>query len=137
MSVSLKNGSVRIFLAEDNIADVYLIREALDQAGLKYSLDVAENGERASNLLHEFTPDFQPNLIVLDLNLPRVTGSELLALIKASQVLKDIPVVIFTSSDSPHDRAEISRLGASRYLRKPSNLDEFLAMGEELARMVR
>lgn len=131
------NGSARIFLAEDNTADVYLIREALDETGMRYSLEVAENGEVASAKIQQFGACGVPDLIVLDLNLPRLTGAELLAIVRGQEDLKDTPVIIFTSSDSPYDREQTSRLGATYYIRKPSTLDEFLAVGAEFARMIR
>ncbi|HYZ83154.1 MAG TPA: response regulator [Bryobacteraceae bacterium] len=121
-----------IFLAEDNPADVYLIREALYQSGLNYELDVAEDGERASAHIERYSHEQAPDLIVLDLNLPRLNGSELLALVRRTDTLRGIPVVIFTSSDSPYDRDQAARLGATLYLRKPSNLDEFMKVGEQL-----
>lgn len=132
----LANGNARIFLAEDNAADVYLLREALDQTGIVYRLEVAENGELASTQLQRFHSDPVPDLIVLDLNLPRLSGSELLSVIRAIDKLRSVPVVIFTSSDSPYDREQTARLGATMYVRKPSNLDEFLAVGGILADII-
>jgi two-component system, chemotaxis family, response regulator Rcp1 len=122
----------RIFLAEDNPADVYLIREALDQAGLQYSLDVAENGEIASRRIHNYVDEgTRPALMILDLNLPRLSGGELLSIVRNTEVLKEVPVVVFTSSDSPHDRDLSARLGATLHLRKPSKLEDFLSIGSQ------
>jgi CheY-like chemotaxis protein len=123
---------IRIFLAEDNPADVYLIREALDQSGLHYTIDVAENGEIASRRILGYVDSATaPGLMILDLNLPRLSGGELLSLVRNSEALKEVPVVVFTSSDSPHDRELSARLGATLHLRKPSKLEDFLSIGSQ------
>jgi DNA-binding response OmpR family regulator len=119
----------KILLGEDNPADVYLIRQALEEHGINYSLRVAvHGGELIDVVCNERSPI--PDLIVLDLNLPRHEGLEILKLIRASDDMSRVPVVILTSSDSPKDRVAASALGADLYIRKPSNLDEFMAIGK-------
>jgi CheY-like chemotaxis protein len=118
-----------ILLGEDNPADVYLIRQALDEHGVKYSLKVASHG---GEMMNAITSGLAPDLIVLDLNLPRHDGLEILALIRNNPNFKEVPVAILTSSDSPKDRAAASVLSADRYIRKPSNLEEFMAIGQIL-----
>ena len=128
--VGLDSGApARILLGEDNPADVYLIRQALDEHGIHYSLKVAVHG---GEILDAVTskPAEVPDLIVLDLNLPRHEGLEILKLIRESPELGRVPVVILTSSDSPKDRLAASALGANCYIRKPSNLDEFMDIGK-------
>ena len=117
-----------ILLGEDNPADVYLIRQALEENGINYNLRVAIHGGELMEAVAS-KPSLVPDLIVLDLNLPRHEGLEILKLIRDNDDLCRVPVVILTSSDSPKDRIAASALGADCYIRKPSSLDEFMAIG--------
>lgn len=117
-----------IWLAEDNPADVYLIREALKQYGVACSVRVASDGKEVLMLLTSGAA-LPPDLIILDLNLPRHDGIEILQTLRSSEEIANVPVVVLTSSDSPRDRQTATDLGATRYLRKPSNLDHFLELG--------
>jgi CheY-like chemotaxis protein len=120
----------RILLAEDNPADVYLIREALKEHGVECAMQVASDGREVLSLIvgdtGDVTDDFE--LIILDLNLPRHDGIEILEKLRESTLAR-VPVVVLTSSDSPQDRLVATHLGARRYLRKPSNLEQFLNLG--------
>ena len=121
-----------ILLAEDNPADVYLIREALREHGVVFTLRVAADGKEMLAFLSgepsPLTPEI-PQLIILDLNLPRHDGIEILQRVRATTRLSRVPVVVLTSSDSPRDRMLATELGATRYLRKPSSLEQFLELG--------
>lgn len=121
----------KILLAEDNPADVFLIRTALEEHGVKVPLEVVADGTEVFEALRqeETLPVHQLKLIILDLNLPRHDGIEILQRLRDTEQLNTIPVVVLTSSDSPRDRIVASQLGATRYLRKPSNLDQFLLLG--------
>jgi len=120
----------RILLAEDNPADVYLIREALKEHGFECSMQVASDGKEVLSLISEETPGAEDlELIILDLNLPRHDGIEILERLRESTRLAHVPVVVLTSSDSPQDRLVATHLGARRYLRKPSSLEQFLDLG--------
>ena len=125
----------KILLAEDNPADVFLIRIALEEHGVDVPLQVAADGREVLQILYqqETLPPGQLKdelqLIILDLNLPRHDGIEILQRLRETDQLARIPVVVLTSSDSPRDRVVASQLGAARYLRKPSNLDQFLSLG--------
>jgi CheY-like chemotaxis protein len=125
-----------IFLAEDNPADVYLLREALAaESADDIQVVVAQDGEEALDFVERrgaFRDAARPDLIILDLNLPKSDGSDVLRSIRESSELSSIPVVILTSSDSPRDRAAVERLGANHYITKPSDLDAFLALGGQL-----
>jgi CheY-like chemotaxis protein len=121
-----------IWLAEDNPADVYLIKTALSEHGVAYSLRVASDGEEVLSLISQGdagTGSSDLRLIILDLNLPRHDGIEILEKLQQTPWMAGIPVVVLTSSDSPGDRLTANRLGAVRYLRKPSSLDQFLSLG--------
>lgn len=120
-----------IAIAEDNPGDVSLIREALQEAGLRLQLTVCQDGEKMAKFLAriargEISP---PDIFLLDLNLPRVDGIALLKQIRAASAMVDVPVVIVTSSDSPKDRQAAQESGATAYFRKPSDYDEFMHLG--------
>jgi CheY-like chemotaxis protein len=122
----------QIVLIEDTASDVFLIREALEQAGLAFELRVLDDGEKALEFLAGIEGDETaplPHMIVLDVNLPRVSGRQVLERVRRSSRCGRIPVFILTSSDSPKDKAEIAHLGATRYLLKSSRLDEFMSLG--------
>lgn len=129
--MSMENSTATILLGEDNPADVYLIRQALEEHGVKYKLEIATHGGEMISALTSKGAN-PPDLIVLDLNLPRYDGLEILKLIRNDHSLQTIPVVILTSSDSPRDRVAASDFGADCYIRKPSKLDEFMAIGQTL-----
>ena len=96
------------------------------------AIDVACNGKQALSFLcddGESQSPTTPNLILLDINLPQHNGTEILQHIRQSRRFSSVPVIVFTSSDSPADRLSATQLGAVRYIKKPSLLDEFMAIG--------
>lgn len=122
----------RILLAEDNPGDVLLFREALRVCDLAYELVVAQDGEKALRLLKNFgTPGNPalPDLIVLDVNLPRHSGQEVLRWVRGNATLAAVPVIILTSSASPDDKTTATELGADLYVQKSSDLDEIFQIG--------
>ena len=125
--------TVRILLAEDNDGDVFLVRRALEKQGLSCELAVARNGEEALRLIENAEggpPVDAPQLILLDLNLPRVDGGEILAHLRKTQTFSQTPVIVLTSSDSPRDRDLAMSLGANAYFRKPTDLRSFMQLGQ-------
>ena len=119
-----------VLLADDNPSDVYLIREAIREHGVDCVLRVSSDGKDALGIISgEASGIGSISLIILDLNLPRHDGIEILQRLRQSAGLEHIPVVVLTSSDSPRDRLMANELGATRYLHKPSNLEEFLGLG--------
>ena len=121
-----------ILLAEDNAADVYLIQEALNEHRVDYTMRVASDGGEVLRIISHEGPDFpdgELGLIILDLNLPRHDGIEILGRLRLISGLSHVPVVVLTSSDSPRDRQMATDLGATMYLRKPSSLEQFLGLG--------
>jgi chemotaxis family two-component system response regulator Rcp1 len=129
--VPVDQPDVRILLAEDNDGDVYLVRRALERYGLPHKLSVARNGEEAIDMLRSGDLGKNtPELILLDLNLPRVDGTQVLAYIRNTPAFNETPVIVLTSSDSPQDRERALTLGASIYFRKPTDLSSFMMLGQ-------
>ena len=126
----MNENKITVVLAEDNPGDVFLIRRALDGQGLSYELLVAKDGEDAVRYVMEAAAgDLKIDLFLLDLNLPRQDGGEVLARLRSHASLAKVPVVLLTSSDSPQDRDRCLKLGANRYFQKPSNLAAFMEIG--------
>ncbi len=111
-----------LLLVEDNPADVRLFHEAVREHGGTVRVEVASNGEDALRRIRSR----QPDLIVLDLNLPRVTGYEVLEHVKTDPKLRHIPVIVFTTSESETDVFRAYDLHANCYLRKPADLDGYM-----------
>jgi two-component system, chemotaxis family, response regulator Rcp1 len=120
---------IEILLVEDNPGDADLAREALDGSKFNNALHVVDDGEKAMAFLRREGPyaDMpRPDLILLDLNLPRKDGREVLAEIKADDYLKRIPVVILTTSKAEEDVIKSYNLHANCYITKPIDLNQFL-----------
>ena len=120
---------IEILLVEDNPGDADLAREALDDNKLHNRLHVVADGERAMAFLRrqgQYSEAPRPDLILLDLNLPRMDGRQVLAEIKGDPDLKRIPVVILTTSRSEEDVLKSYNLHANCYITKPIRLDQFL-----------
>lgn len=120
--------NVSLLLVEDNPDDVYLMRKALDKSGLGNSLHVAEDGEEALDFLHQrgrFTAAPRPDLVLLDLNLPGKDGRQVLAEAKQDNGLKDIPIVILTTSESEEDIRASYKAHANSFVTKPMDFRRF------------
>jgi len=127
--IIVKKRIVEILLVEDNPGDVRLMMEALKEAGVTYHLQVAQDGVHALQVLrregtHRDAP--RPELILLDLNLPRKDGREVLAEIKADRDLRCIPVVVLTTSRADQDIVRSYELHANCYISKPVGLEEYI-----------
>jgi CheY-like chemotaxis protein len=117
---------------EDSEADELLMRQALKLDGMDCDFQVSEDGEKAIDFIEaidktEAGP--HPHIVLLDLNLPRKGGARVLERIRQSPKCGRMPVVIVTSSDSPGDKGQAARLGATRYFQKPLDLGEFMKLG--------
>ena len=126
---------IEVLLIEDNPADADLVRESLAESKLFLHLSVVPDGEQGMALLRReggFAGAPRPDLILLDLNLPRMSGREVLAEIKKFAELRSIPVVVLTSSDAEVDILQSYDLGASCYITKPVDLDSFLTIVSKL-----
>jgi two-component system, chemotaxis family, response regulator Rcp1 len=122
---------VAILLVEDNPGDVVLIRESLEEHKVNCHLFVADDGEKAIQFIDELGADGNPfpALVILDLNLPKRSGREVLRRMRQNTNWASTPAVILSSSGALKDQEETARMGASKYIRKPSNLEAFMEIG--------
>ena len=129
MDVQRAFRAIEILLVEDNPGDVRLTREALRGSKVLNHLNVVEDGVAALDYLHKIAPYesvARPDIILLDLNLPKKDGREVLGTIKASPLLKTIPVVILTTSQAEEDVLRAYNLNANCYVSKPVDFDQFM-----------
>lgn len=120
---------IDLLLVEDNEGDARLAQEALKESKIKNVLHVVRDGEQATDFLfrrNEFKDAARPDLILLDLNLPRKDGREVLAEIKADKDLRTIPVVILTMSKAEEDIVKSYKLHCNCFITKPLDLDKFV-----------
>ena len=123
----------RILVVDDNDADTYLLRRALIHAGLDCDLTVIDDGAEAlafANRQGKYAGSPVPNLSVIDLNLPKYGGNEILKAIRQNKDLQNLPVVVMTSSAAPGERARIEELGVERFITKPPELEDFMQIGD-------
>ena len=118
---------IEILLVEDNAADVRLTQEALQEGKVRNNLTVARDGVEALDILQRPGAS-RPDLILLDLNLPRKDGREVLATLKADPTLKHIPVVVLTTSSAEVDILKSYQLHANCYITKPVDLEQFVSV---------
>ncbi len=124
-----------VLLVEDNAGDIRLLKEAFQEAGLTCRLNIARDGEQAMAFLRKeghYANSPRPALILLDLNLPRKDGREVLAEIKTEKMLQKIPVVILTTSTNPDDVHRAYELHANCYFAKPGDIESLMKLGRLL-----
>jgi len=115
--------SLSILLVEDDPDDVELMQEALESASLEYTMKVINQGDKVISYL-ETCKNF-PNVIILDLNIPKLHGREVLNLLKTSNHFRSIPVAILTTASSQKEKEQCIHAGADTFLTKPSTVDGF------------
>jgi two-component system response regulator len=121
-----------ILIVEDNKSDVFLIQRALNKSGIEAQIHVADDGEKAFSFFEEADGAATapcPDLVMLDINLPRYKGEDILRKLRASSRCRNALVLVVTSSDSIRDRERMEALGANEYFRKPSDFSEFMKLG--------
>ena len=126
---------IRILMVEDNEGDVILAKEALKEAKIMNSVDVASDGEAALDFLFRrgaFANAQTPDLIFLDINIPKINGLEVLKIIKADEKLRIIPVVMLTSSNADGDVLEAYSSYVNCYVTKPVDLKTFMEVISEI-----
>ena len=128
MSEQDSTNYIEILLVEDNQADVVLTKRALKTGKVLHTLNVANDGEAALAYLHdvEYGQAPRPDLILLDLNLPKVNGREVLAKIKSNEALASIPVVVLTTSKAEEDVLKTYELHANSFITKPVDWQQFV-----------
>jgi CheY-like chemotaxis protein len=141
----LEAGFAKILVIEDNSADVFMLRHALDQHADPYILQVLRDGQEAIEFVNsqrsggarsEGGKD-EPCVIVLDLHLPKHSGAAVLKAIKQEPVLAHVGVVALTTTASPRDEQEVRDLGVSLYRDKPSLVDEWIKLAAEILEICR
>ena len=127
-----------LLVVEDSLADVFLVKEAMKEEGLGCHVEVADNGEDAIHLLDRVDAgsEIAPNLLLLDMNLPRQNGTEVLERVRRSPRCGKTPVVMMSTSDTALERQRAFNLGATEYFCKPSSLNEFLELGKLVRRLL-
>ncbi|MGH8959752.1 MAG: response regulator [Jatrophihabitantaceae bacterium] len=129
------NGPLGVLLVEDDPGDVLIAREALHAARLQTRLDVVSDGVEAMDYLRrkgEYAEAERPDLILLDLNLPRMSGHEVLAEVKTDPQLRRIPVVVLTTSSAEEDVSKSYDLHANVYVSKPVDFHDFAAVVKQI-----
>lgn len=126
MKTVTQAAAIEVLLVDDDDADVLLTSKMLQRGKLLLDVSVAHHGEQAYELLVTRVEQDQrlPDVILLDINMPRMNGFELLKLIKAHPTLHRIPVIMLTTSDSPYDVDQGYRLGANSYITKPVTFEQ-------------
>ncbi len=122
------NSLIEILMVEDDPGDVDLTRETLEDSKIRVSLNVVADGVMALEYLYQkgqFANAAKPDMILLDLNLPKKDGREVLAKIKSDPNLRSIPIIVLTTSDADEDIIKTYDLGANCYITKPVGLEQF------------
>ena len=132
-----------VLVVDDDPGDVLLIEEALERSGQIQGVHVAGDGHDAVAFLRrtgQYTDAPRPDVILLDLNMPRMNGRQVLAKVKTDPLLRSIPILVFTTSQDPNDIVACYDLHANAYVTKPLNLEEFTTtiarIGEFFAQIV-
>jgi len=134
-----KNKLIQVFMVEDTPDDIELTLEAFKESNREFNVNVAQDGVEALKYLRkqdEFTHRPQPDLILLDLNMPRMNGFEVLEEINKDEELKNIPVVVMSISQSENDMAKVKNLHAKAYIVKPTGLDGLFEIIKRLIAIV-
>ena len=123
----------QILIVEDSRADVFLIRESLCEAQVDADLHIVQDGEKAVHFFEQVDQDPSASvadIVILDINLPKRTGHEVLQQMRRSERSQNALVIVVTSSNSERDREEMTKLGVAAYFCKPSDYQKFMKLGE-------
>jgi chemotaxis family two-component system response regulator Rcp1 len=135
----MKTQKPQILLVEDNPADANLVEEAIAEAALEVGFQVLRDGAQAIDFINRIDANPTepgPDIILLDLNLPKVSGEEVLKHVRLSPACGTALVLIVSSSDARADRERAMALGATDYFRKPSNFDQYMQLGPKIRSMI-
>jgi two-component system, chemotaxis family, response regulator Rcp1 len=125
-------GGTKLLVIEDNPADVELLRRALAAAQLDCQLTVVDDGADALALFRPGAGTQVPDLAIVDLNLPKHSGLEVIEQMRANPNFADVPIVIMSSSSARRDRSSLEKLRISKYIVKPADLEEFMKIGWQI-----
>lgn len=128
-----------VLVVEDNAADVFLVQEAFREHGLCVKLVVMEDGEKAIQWIRRAScePESEaPRAVLLDLNLPKRTGAEVLEKLRSTERFRDLPVIIFTSSNSHQDRSLATRFPATHFFQKSPDFEEYIRIGKVVREVI-
>ncbi len=125
----MKN-NLKVLLIEDDMIEVMKLNRVVASLNLKYNIVEANNGEEALKILEE--KDELPDIILLDLNMPKINGMEFLSIIKKEERLRHIPAIILTTSNNQKDLLECYKLGIAGYVLKPLKYEEYVSKIEKL-----
>jgi CheY-like chemotaxis protein len=131
MNILDSNAPIELLLVEDDPGDVLMTKEALEGSKLVHNLHTVSNGEEAVAYLrreHPFENQGRPDLVLLDLNLPRLDGHEVLSIVKSDPDLRRIPVVVLTTSEAEEDILRSYDLHANAYVTKPVGFESFMSV---------
>ena len=124
----------RLLLVDDSEADLYLLEAALEQHGEPLEIALAHDGEEALTVLRDAARGGRlPDLLVLDLNMPRMGGFDVLSAVRADPALRALRVIVFTTSTARGDELRAYELGATAFMTKPMQLGDFMGLGPQLA----
>lgn len=126
---------IRMLLVEDDADDVQLLQEAMRDNNINFDMEVIMEGDKVMPYLNN--TDMLPDIIVMDFNLPKIHGKDILMSIRSTAALATIPLVVLTTSASPHDMQFAKQHGASRFITKPSTISGFNAAVETIVAMVK
>jgi CheY-like chemotaxis protein len=121
------NVKPEVLLVDDNPADVELTSEVLSRCSALHKIRTAADGEQAMDYLRDHNAHRQPDLVILDLNMPRKDGRSVLTEVKTDPALRCTPIVVFSSSQAGRDVQNSLELGANSYVAKPGNLQDFVS----------
>jgi CheY-like chemotaxis protein len=129
MSNYITSNPVEILLVEDNEDDILLTKEALKEGEVSHTLNIVRDGSEALLYLHrngKYKNSTRPDIILLDLNLPRKNGYDVLAEVKNNEITKHIPIIVLTTSETEDDIIKSYKLNANCYITKPIDLHKFI-----------
>jgi two-component system, chemotaxis family, response regulator Rcp1 len=125
-----------LLVIEDNPADIDLLRRALATADLDCELTVVDDGAEALALFRPGANTTVPDLAIVDLNLPKHSGLEVIAQMRANPTFAQVPVVIMSSSSAPRDRSSLEKFQIRGYIVKPADLEEFMRIGRQIRELL-
>ena len=125
-----------LLVIEDNPADVDLLRRALATADLDCELTVVDDGAEALALFRPGANTTVPDLAIVDLNLPKHGGLEVIAQMRTNPTFAEVPVVIMSSSSAPRDRSSLEKFKIRGYIVKPADLEEFMQIGQQIRELL-